>query len=376
MIYLDHSATTPIDPRVLDAMLPWLSANYGNPSSTHVLGRRARVALEDARTEIAHAVGAHPSELLFTSGGTESNNTILHSCLYESNLVERVYCSAIEHHSVLDVVKSIDGKGATAGVIPVDTFGRVAAASLQDYNETRTLVSVMHVNNEIGTVQDITEIRSAVPNVLFHSDMVQSLGKVPVHLTNMGLDFAAFSAHKINGPKGVGALFVRKGLDFKPVLLGGGQERNRRAGTENLASIIGFQTAVRIAIAEFEERTAAMTVRTEQLRTAIHSMLPNVRINTPSEHAAPNILNISFPNVTSLDGESILQHLDIHGVCVSNGSACVSGSQQPSHVLQAIGLSENEASAGVRFSVSHLTTAEEIFSAVTILEQVNRAMCV
>lgn len=376
MIYLDHSATTPIDPRVLDAMIPWLSANYGNPSSTHSLGRRARVALEDARTEIAHALGAHPSELLFTSGGTESNNTILHSCVYESELVENAYCSAIEHHSVLDVVKNIGGKGATAGVIPVDVCGRVLVASLEDYNDSRTLVSVMHVNNEIGTVQDILKIRAAIPDALFHSDMVQSLGKVPVHLTNMGLDFATFSAHKINGPKGIGALFVRRGLDFKPMLHGGGQERNRRAGTENLASIIGFQMAVRIAVAEFEERTSTMWARSEQLRTAILSLLPNVRINTPSEQIAPSILNISFPNVTSLDGESILQHLDINGVCVSNGSACVSGSQQPSHVLQAIGLSATEASAGVRFSVSHLTTFEEISTAVTILEQVNRAMCV
>lgn len=376
MIYLDHSATTPVDPRVLEAMIPWLSTQYGNPSSIHLMGRTARVAIEDARSEVADLLGAHPAEILFTSGGTEGNNTILYSILNTSDLADAVYCSAIEHHSVLDVIHSFERKGAKAGVIPVDHTGLVDLDTLATLNADRVLVAVMLVNNEIGVTQDIAAIRNTVPSVLLHSDIVQAVGKVPVHLTRMNVDLATISAHKVNGPKGVGAMFVRKGIDFKPVFLGGGQERNRRAGTENVASIIGFQVAMRLAMQEFEERVVYLKKLTTQLVNELLAAIPDVRINTTASHSAPHIVNISFPTFEGSDGEAILQHLDMHGVCVSNGSACVSGSQQPSHVLKAIGLTTAEASAAVRFSVSHLNTPQEISQAVTIITEVYRTMCV
>ncbi len=371
-MYLDNSATTPLDPKVLDAMMPWLTSEFGNASSVHLYGRKARIAVEDARTEIAHALGAHPAELMFTSGGTESNNTALHSPLHESNLVDEVYCTAIEHHSVLDVVHALKRKGARADVIDVDAHGRVALDDVARLDNKRSLISVMLVNNETGCVQDITAVRRLLPNAYLHTDAVQALGKVRINVQELGVDLATFSAHKIHGPKGIGALFVRRGIDFKPMMVGGGQERNRRAGTENVAAIVGFQHAVRYAMSEFDVRTSRMRQLTEQLRSLIVAMVPDVRFNTPMEFAAPHILNVSFVDAESLDGEAILQLLDMRNVAASNGSACVSGSQQPSHVLSAMGLGRHEARAALRLSVSHLTTEEEIFQAATILSEVIR----
>lgn len=355
-------------------MLPWLRDSYGNASSIYRLGREARVAIESARTEIAHLINAHPAELIFTSGGTESNNTIIKSAVIDSNLVDRIFYSPTEHHAVLAPIESLSGTLPERSSLPVNEWGEVSLPALANANSPRTLVSVMHVNNETGTIQPLTRIREVVPDAYFHSDAVQSFGKIPVDVQELGVDFLTMSAHKIHGPKGVGAMFIRKGIDFKAHQQGGGQERNRRAGTEPVALIVGFQVAARLAVAEMEQRARIMRERTDLAIKLLMETIPNIRLNTPQDRRAPHIVNVSFLDAERLDGEAILQAMDIHGVAVSNGSACVSGSLQPSHVLKAMGRSDAESKAAVRFSVSHLTTEEEIHTAVTILSDVCRNM--
>lgn len=375
MIYLDNSATTHVDESVVEAMLPWLRENYGNASSIYQLGRQARVAIEYAREEIASLIGAHPAELIFTSGGTESNNTVLKSCTSESNLSDEVLYSAIEHHAVIHPAKELSHQKIRISALPVDDKG---IFNLDEFagrkTSKRTLLSVMHANNETGMIQPLEKIRAIAPDALIHTDAVQSFGKIPVNMYELGMDFASFSAHKIHGPKGVGALFIRKGIDFKAHQQGGGQERNRRAGTESPALIVGFQTAARQAVREMEARTAAMKSAVTLLRELLIQTIPSIRINTSLENSLPNILNVSFLDAKTLDGEAILQSLDIHGIAASNGSACVSGSLQPSHVLSAMGRSDAEAKAAVRFSVSKDTTEQDIRIAANALAEVMIAL--
>ncbi|HLP27410.1 MAG TPA: cysteine desulfurase family protein [Candidatus Didemnitutus sp.] len=374
MIYLDNSATTRIDEEVLDAMLPWLRDGYGNASSIYRLGRAARVAVEDARMEIAALIGAHPAEITFTSGGTESNNTILKSCCGPSHLATHVHVGSTEHHAVLHPAEHLGASGIGYRLIEVDQTGRILLEGLASSNTPATLVSVMHANNETGVVQDVRALRNAIPDALLHSDAVQSFGKIPVNVGSMGVDFLSLSAHKIHGPKGVGAMFIRKGIDFKSHQQGGGQERNRRAGTEPVALIVGFAVAARRATEAMEQRTSHMTSLITEARRAVGESIPNIRINTPEQGTLPNILNISFRDAATLDGEAILQTMDMEGIAVSNGSACVSGSLQPSHVLLAMGLPPSEAKAAVRISVSKDTTLEEIGTAVTLLSKIIRGL--
>ena len=367
MIYLDNSATTMLDEAVLEEMLPWMRHEYGNASSIYALGRRARVVVEKARTEVAGLINAHPAEITFTSGGTESNNSVLMSACRESGLVDRVVVGSIEHHAVLAPSEELAAQGYGHHVLGVDAEGRYRPDDVAAFNDARTLISLMHANNETGTIQPLEQLRAAVPDALLHSDAVQTLGKIKFDAQQLGVDFASFSAHKIHGPKGVGAMFIRKGIDFKAHQVGGGQERNRRAGTEPVALIVGFAAALRRSVADLEQRGKQMQTLTDTARTMILELIPDVRINTPKDGALPNILNVSFRDADRLDGESILQLMDMRGVAVSNGSACVSGSLQPSHVLSAMGLSDAEAKAAVRLSVSHHTTNEEIAAAVQTL---------
>jgi len=374
MIYLDNSATTKVDEQVLESMLPWMTQDYGNASSTHTFGRKARVAVESAREEIASLIGAHPAEILFTSGGTESNNTVLKSCVHESALADTIITSSTEHHAILYPVEQLQQSGIKTVVLPVNSNGNVLIEMLHQHNTQRSLLSIMHANNETGVMNNLTEIRSVIPDAYFHTDAVQSFGKVPISVSGLGVDFASFSAHKIHGPKGVGALFIRKGIDFKSHQQGGGQERNRRAGTEAVALIVGFQTAARIAYANLNaisEHTGSLTTL---MRKLLLEFIPNIRINTPDYNTLPNILNISFMDAEYLDGDAILQIMDMKGVACSNGSACVSGTMQPSHVLSAMGLPDTEAKAGVRFSVSKFTTENEIRVAVQILASIIDSM--
>lgn len=374
MIYLDNSATTQIDEAVLEAMLPWLRGGFGNASSIYKLGRQARVAVEDARMEIASFLEAHPAEITFTSGGTESNNTILKSCVGVSALADAVHVGATEHHAVLLPAEVLGGHGTEHKVLPVDTFGRVRLDVLEASNTPRTLVSLMHANNETGVINDLGAIRAVIPDALLHSDAIQSFGKIPLNVGDLGVDFLSLSAHKIHGPKGVGAMFIRKGIDFKAHQQGDGQERNRRAGTEPVALIVGFAVAARMAVREMEQRAAHMRALIAEARRLVAEMLPNIRINTPDSGSLPNILNVSFRDADQLDGESILQSMDMGGVAVSNGSACVSGSLQPSHVLLAMGLPSDEAKAAVRLSVSKDNTVEDVKRAITLLSDVIRGL--
>lgn len=370
MIYLDNSATTKIDEDVLEAMLPWLREEYGNASSIYAAGRKARVAVEDAREEVASLLHAHPAEIIFTSGGTESNNTVLKSATVDSGLASRIMYSSTEHHAVLHPAEILAAQGITTREIPVTAKGRVVPEQLVPYNDRRTLVSVMHANNETGVVQPLEAIRAALPDSLLHTDAVQSFGKIPVDMQSLGVDFASFSAHKIHGPKGIGALFIRKGIDFKAHQQGGGQERNRRGGTESVALIMGFRMAARNAVRDMELRTGIMKQRTELLLALLEENVPNIRFNTPRENALPNIVNISFLDAGTLDGEALLQAMDMRGIAVSNGSACVSGSLQPSHVLSAMGLPASEARAAIRFSVSKDTTEDDIRTAAATLADI------
>lgn len=374
MIYLDNSATTRIDDDVLEAMLPWLREGYGNASSQYALGRRARVAIEQARTEIASLIGAHPAELIFTSGGTESNNAILHSMCRESDLVDRLAVGTTEHHAVLHTAEALAARGVELLLLPVDETGLIDLDAVAAADGKRTLISVMHANNETGVIQPLDAIRRAAKSAYVHTDAVQSFGKIPLHMTDAGIDLATFSAHKIHGPKGIGAMFIRKGIDFKAHQHGGAQERNRRAGTEPTALIVGFQVAARKAVAAMQERARHTAACIAAARERILATIPNVRINTPLDGALPTILNVSFLDADAIDGEAILQQLDMAGVAVSNGSACVSGSLQPSHVLLAMGIPKAEASAAVRFSVSAHTTFDEIERAITITADVLRRL--
>jgi cysteine desulfurase len=374
VIYLDNSATTMLDEAVLEEMLPWMRHEYGNASSIYALGRRARVAVEKARTEVAGLINAHPAELTFTSGGTESNNSVLMSACRESGLVDRVVVGSIEHHAVLAPSEELASQGYRHHVLGVDAEGRYRPEDVASFNDARTLISLMHANNETGTIQPLAQLRAAVPDALLHTDAVQTLGKIRFDVQQLGVDFASFSAHKIHGPKGVGAMFIRKGIDFKAHQVGGGQERNRRAGTEPVALIVGFAAALRRSVSELDQRGTQMQAQIDTARAMILELIPDVRVNTPRDGSLPNILNVSFRDADRLDGESILQLMDMRGIAVSNGSACVSGSLQPSHVLSAMGLSDAEARAAVRISVSQHTTNEEIATAVQTLASILREL--
>lgn len=368
MIYLDNSATTRMDDEVFEAMLPWLRDDYGNASSIYGLGRRARVAIEQARADIAACINAHPAEIFFTSGGTEANNTVLKSCVYESNLADSVAVGATEHHAILHPLDIIAQSHRTA-IIPVDEQGLISKETVLIYNSQRTLLSIMHANNETGIIQPIEEIRTLCPQALLHTDAVQSFGKIPFDVQQLGIDFASFSAHKIHGPKGIGAVFIRKGIDFKAHQQGGGQERNRRAGTEATALIVGFAFAAKKAYGEMQQRAEHTRAMISLLRHELSDM-EGLRCNTPEDHSLPTIINFSLENADAIDGEAIIQSLDMYGIAASNGSACVSGSLQSSHVLLAMGRSKAEAKAAVRFSVSRHTTKEEIQTAATALKDI------
>lgn len=374
MIYLDNSATTRIDDDVLEAMLPWMTDDFGNASSIYSIGRKARVAIEDARAEIAAMMNAHPAELIFTSGGTEANNAILKSAVEESNLADAILVGSTEHHSVLHPAKELRRKGHDVREVSVNSQGVVNIDEVSAYNSPGMLISVMTVNNETGTIQPLRQIREAAPLSMIHTDAVQAFGKIDFDVSENGVDFATFSAHKIHGPKGIGAMFIRKGIDFKAHQQGGAQERNRRAGTEATPLIVGFQVAARKAMQHLHENAERMRDLTSLMIDELKREIPNIRVNTPDGRRAPHIVNISFIDAEMLDGEAILQAMDISGVAVSNGSACVSGSLQPSHVLLAMGLSSAESRAAVRFSVCKDTTIDEIKNAVTILAQITQGM--
>jgi cysteine desulfurase len=359
MIYLDNNATTRLDERVLEAMLPWLQTNHGNPSSLYQSGRLARGAVDRAREQVAALVNVHPSQVVFTSGGTEANNAALRGVTARCQSPGQLVISAIEHASVIEPARAIERQGWSLDYAPVDGDSTVAAASLREKaNQDTRLVSIMMANNENGTVQDISALSEVARSVgaVFHTDAVQAAGKLPVDFSASGAQLMSLSAHKMYGPKGVGALIIDKSLELEPVIYGGGQERARRGGTENVAGIVGFGAAAELAQQELNERVAHMLALREVLEQGLQR-LPGVVMFAADAVRLPNTIQIAVPG---FDGETLLMQLDREGVAVSSGSACASGKTGPSHVLTAMGVSDNVARSAVRISLGKDTNYEDI----------------
>jgi cysteine desulfurase len=367
-VYMDHAATTPVAPEVFEAMTPYLTTEYGNPSSLYTVGRNAKRAVEDARAVIAQAIGALPEEIIFTSGGTEADNTAIKGVMYKiKDKRNHIITSAIEHHAVLEPVRWLETQGFSATVIPVDENGLVDVAAVEAAITDQTgLISIMHANNEIGTIQPITEIGQLAwdRKIRIHTDAVQSFGHLPVAVDDLNVDMLSISAHKLNGPKGVGALYVRKGTRMTTFMQGGGQERGRRASTENVAGIAGFAKAVELAMADREQEAARLTVLRDYLIDGIVNSVEKVLVNGDPIKRLPNNVSICFE---AIEGESLLLTLDARGVCGSSGSACTSGALEPSHVLLAIGRPAEIAHGSLRLTLGRGSTKEQADFVLEIL---------
>jgi cysteine desulfurase len=377
-VYLDHCSTTPVDPSVLEAMLPYFSGEYGNASSIHSFGRKARVALEESRERIAAAIGARYDELFFTSGGTESDNYAVQGIARASGKTGGTCAvtTAIEHHAVLDSVEALRGEGYAPKVVWVNNVGLVDPDDIRKELDSQTsLVSVGYANNEVGTIQPLKEIALLCreKGVVCHTDAVQAVGKIRVNVQELGVDLLSLSAHKIYGPKGIGAIFIRKGTKIESFLKGGAQESNRRAGTENVPLAVGFAKAMEISSLKLEEEGRRLVGLKETMRNKIASTFEHAVFNGHPTQSLPHVLNISFDaSKQPVDGEALIMGLDLHGVAVTSGSACTSGSLQPSHVLLAMGRDERTARATIRFSFGRSTTEEDIDYTVEALKEVVR----
>jgi cysteine desulfurase len=375
-VYLDYCATTPIDPRVLEAMTPYFSGEYGNASSIHSYGRRARLALEESRERIAGFIGAKYDELFFTSGGTESDNYAVVGVARALGTTRKgkIVTSAIEHHAILDPVKSLQAEGFSATVLHVDRHGMVDPEDVRRaMNGETMLVTMVHANNEVGTFEPIAKIASICREhgVVVHTDAVQSVGKVSVNVQELGVDLLSMSAHKMYGPKGIGGIFIRKGTKIDSFMKGGSQESNRRAGTENVPLAVGFAKAIEICSEQMDQDRDRISHLREKLRAGIAGLFPEALFNGHPQDSLPHILNVSFDSSKRLiDGEALIMGMDLRGVAVTSGSACTSGSLQPSHVLLAMGRDEMTARATVRFSLGRGTTEEDIDYAVDALKEV------
>jgi len=368
-IYLDYTATTPLDKRVLDAMMPHFTGTFGNPSSIHSFGREAKAALEESREKMASLLGAIPSEITFTSGGTESDNFALFGTAAAcSDDRKQLVISSIEHHAVLHSAEWLKERGFEVTILPVDSQGFVSTEALQEALTSPTfLVSIIHANNETGVVQNLPELAKIAHDhgALFHTDAVQSFGKVPFDVKEAGVDLASITAHKIYGPKGIGALYIRRGIAIEPLLYGGSQERNRRPGTESLPLIVGFTRAAEIAVEEREDETRRLTELNNIMRARVTTQVSGALFNSPADDSLPNILSVSIDsNEMEIDGEALIVNMDLEGIAVTSGSACSSGSLQPSHVIKALGRDDRTTMATVRFSFGRFTTEEEVNAAV------------
>ena len=374
IIYMDHSATTPVRPEVLQAMLPYLTSDFGNPSSIYTIGQEARKAVDDARERIARNLGARMSEIVFTSGGTESDNAALKGVAFAlRSLGNHIITTTIEHHAVLHTCYQLEQFGFDVTYVPVDEYGIVDPQDIVDaITEKTILVSVMMANNEIGTVQPIREITQLVKaeakqrnqTIIFHTDAVQAAGSLEINARSLGIDLLSLSAHKIYGPKGVGLLYIKRGTPFEEQNAGGGQERQRRSGTENVPGIVGFDEALHLAAIEREETSAHCLRLREKLVQGIFETIDGVRLNGHAELRLPGNVNISFEGV---EGEPVLLGLDFAGVCASSGSACSSASLEPSHVLLAIGLTAEMAQGSLRFTLGRDNTDEDVEYVLSVL---------
>ncbi len=361
-VYADNAATTRITPNVVNAMMPALGELYGNPSTIYSKGREAREALDKAREQVANVLNCRPTEVYFTSGGTESDNWAIRGIVkhYAAKKGKHIISTNIEHHAVLETLKALEKEGFEVTYLPVNEEGFVTAAQVeQALRKDTVLITVMTANNEIGSIQPIEDISRIAKehNVFFHTDAVQAVGHIPVDVQKMGVDLLSLSGHKFHAPKGVGALYVRRGILPNNLMNGGGQERNRRPGTENLAGILGLAEAIRKATENLEQDMAYVSSLRDRLIEGVRQRIPHCKINTPSHNRLPGTVNVS---VKYIEGESMLLMLDMNGICATSGSACASGDLDPSHVLLAIGLSHEVAHGSVRFSFSAENTVEEI----------------
>jgi cysteine desulfurase len=373
-IYLDHNATTPITPAVLAAMLPYLTEEFGNASSIHAFGQNAREAVEQARSSVAALVGARAADIMFTSGGTESNNhAILGTVAAAPGKTKHVITSAIEHVAVLDTCKALAKGGVDLSVLPVDRDGLVNPEDVRRVIRPETvLITLMLANNETGTIEPIDEIGkiAAEKGIVFHADAVQAAGKIPIEVEKLGVDLLSISAHKFCGPKGVGALYIRKGTQLEPLMHGGHSERDRRPGTEDVAAIAGMGKAAELARTGLREESERIRGLRDRLERDLLAQVPQSWVNSARAPRVPNTSNLTFPFI---EGESMVIALDLKGIACSTGAACSSGAVEPSHVLIALGLAPEDARATLRLSLGHQTTAEEIdFALETIPPVIER----
>lgn len=361
-IYLDHNATTPVHPEVVKAMLPYYEEIFGNASSVHQFGRLAKKALEEARSNVASLINAkRPDEIVFTSGGTEADNFaikgVVHALKEKGN---HIITSSIEHQAVLNTCKFLEKNGCSVTYLPVDKCGIVDLEALQKAITDKTiLITIMHANNEIGTVEPIKEIVKIAKekNVCVHTDAVQAVGKISMDVQDLGVDLLSLSAHKFYGPKGVGALYIKKGTKITPMQLGGHHEKNKRAGTENIPAIVGLGRAAKIAKKDMALEAKTLTRLRDKLQESIEKSIKEVKLNGHPIERLPNTLNMSFEY---LEGESIILNLDMEGIAVSTGSACTSGSLEPSHVLTSMGVTPQTAQGSIRFSLGRINTKSDI----------------
>lgn len=371
MIYLDHNATTALDPAVLEEMLPYFNEKFGNASSYYRLGREAKEILEQSRRTVAALIGAQPGEVIFTSGGTESDNLAIRGiarALREKG--NHIITSSIEHHAVLRTCEDLQTDGFSVTYLPVDGSGTIDPDDVKRLIGKKTiLISLMYVNNETGVIQPIEEVGKIAreAGIIFHTDAVQAAGKLPLDVKLLNVDLLSMTAHKIHGPKGIGALYVRRGTQLRPVMTGGHHEHNLRAGTENLPAIAGFAKALSLASEQREADMRSIACLRERLESQVLAQIPDIQINGAGAPRVANTSNISF---YSIDGESILLHLDLRGICASTGSACTTGSPEPSHVLRAMGVPASIAQGSIRFSLGRDNTEHDINTVVEALVEI------
>ena len=373
-VYLDNSATTRMDSSVLEEMMPFLSENYGNASSVYSIGRLSKKAIEDSREKVANILNCRPDEIYFTSGGSESDNTAIKGIARANKEKGRhIITSKIEHLAVLDTCKKLEEDGFEVTYLDVDKYGRINLDELKSSIRKDTiLISIMYANNEVGTIQQISEIGKIAKenNIYFHTDAVQAIGSVKIDVQAQNIDSLSLSAHKFYGPKGIGVLYVKKDIKFEKFIDGGHQERNKRAGTENVANIVGLAKALEMAYDKLEEHTLKISQLRDYYENSVKESIPNIKINGDINDRLPGNSNISFIGV---NGQDLLLNLDMMGICVSSGSACTSGSINASHVLMALGLDEDIARSSIRVSIGKYNTKEDIdYLVKNLIEIVDR----
>jgi len=367
-IYLDYAATTPTHPEVVKAMLPYFTEVFGNPSSIYSCGQEAKGILEESRAKVAALIGAQDEEIVFTSGGTEADNFAIKGAAYANeNKGNHIVTTSIEHHAVLETCKFLEERGFRVTYLPVDEYGLIAPENVREAITNKTiLISVMQANNEIGTIEPIAEIGKIAKEagISFHTDAVQAVGHIPINVDELGVDLLSMSAHKLYGPKGVGALYIRKGTKLLPFMHGGEQERGRRASTDNVPGIVGFGCAAELAQQEMSEEAEQLIPLRDKLINDLLERIDHTRLNGHPRNRLPNNVNVS---VEFVEGESMCLNLDLEGICASTGSACSSSSIEPSHVLLALGLPPERAHGSLRFTLGKWSTEEDVDRVLEVL---------